>query len=257
MSAGDEVLAAWAAAGTDTVTLPTGTEVQLMLPGPGALARRGMTPGVLRGIVSRLSGDVARAGMTDQDWATWEAEIRELIADAVVAIRPPGRDDFTEHRITPEAKIPPVDEDSLVAMVLRFESPAQVTVRSRAVLAGQPARGAAAAWARTAHATLPAWEAFVDSDEGYLCAISARTWGTRPSELLGIGDPVVGYAVDEALAIRLVLGKDSARKDRQPLPAEAYEQVGRIPHDPAIAEEVAAWHVQLLRAEGRLTEPMH
>lgn len=247
----EEVASAWQDAGTDTVMLPTGTEVRVLLPGPGAMARLELTPSALRGIVGRLTGDLAHGGMSEADWARWRDSIRALIADAVTAIRPPGRQEFSEHRVEPTDKVPPIDEDALTALVLRLEAPAQVDARSRVALGGQPAVVAGAAWARAAHGTLPAWQAFVASDEGLRCAISARTWGQRPSALLGITEPVVAYAVDEALALRLVLvGRPKARKD--PLPPEAYERVGPVRHDDQVAEEVARAHLELLAAEGRV-----
>ena len=247
----DELASAWEEAGTDTVLLPTGTEVRVMLPGPGAMARLELTPAALRGIVGRMTGDLAHGGMSDADWERWRAAIRELVADAVTAVRPPGREGFTPHRVEPTDKVPPIDEDALTALVLRLEAPAQVDARSRLALGGQPAVVAGAVWARAAHSTLPAWQDFVASDEGLRCALSARTWGTRPSALLGITEPVVAYAVDEALALRLVfVRKPKATKD--PLPPEFYEQVGRVPHDDAIAADVARDHLEQLAAEGRV-----
>ena len=50
-------------------------------------------------------------------------------------------------------------------------------------------------------------------------ARTADRWGSRPSQLLGIGEPVVAFAVDEALAIRLQLAEleaqDEARRRAQ------------------------------------------
>lgn len=252
----DEVATAWQEAGTDQVVLPTGTEAQLLLPGPGAMARLELTPSALRGIVGRLTGDLEHAGMSDEDWQRWRGAIRSLIADAVVAIRLPGGDDFRAHRIEPDDRVPPIDEDALTALVLRLESPAQVNARSLVAMGGQPAAMAGATWARAAHGTLPAWESFIASDEGLRCAISARTWATRPSQLLGIAEPVVAYAVDEALALRLTLlqRRPAAASRKDPLPPEYYERTGRVPFDTAVAEDVARAHLEQLAAEGRLRE---
>lgn len=246
-----EIATAWQDAGTDELTLPTGTAARVMLPGPGALARHELTPSVLRGIVGRMTGKLEHAGMSDEDWQRWERAIAELVADAVIAVRPPGHEDFAEHRIEPDDKVPPVDRDALAAIVLRLESPAQVDVRSRVALGGQPSAAAGAAWARAAHGTLPAWQGFVASDEGLRCGLAARTWGTRPSTMLGIVDPVVAYAIDEALALRLILLSKTKSK-RDPLPAEFYEQPGFIPYDQAIAEDVARDHLARLQAEGKV-----
>lgn len=249
----EEVASAWSEAGTETVLLPTGTEVRIMLPGPGSLARHGVTPGTLREIAARRTGKVEHAGVSDADWTAWEASIRQLLAEAVVAIRPPGREAFAEHTIHPDDRIPGADEDALVALVLHLESPAQVDLKSRAVLSGQPARAGGTAWVRTAHRTLPAWISFVESHEGLLCALTARTFGQRPSVLLGIDDPVVAYAVDEALAMRLLLPR-SARKE--PLPIDVYESVA-AGHDDDVARQVAEAHVARLQAEGRLRPGVH
>lgn len=247
----DQVATAWQEAGTDQVMLPTGTEARVMLPGPGAMARLELTPGALRGIVGRLTGKLEHGGMSADDWQRWRGAIRELIAEAVTAVRIPGGEDFAPHRVDPDDRIPPIDEDALTTLVLRLESPAQVDARSRVAHGGQPAAVAGATWARAAHSTLPAWEPFIGSDEGLRCALSARTWGTRPSILLGITEPVVAYAVDEALALRLLLQQRTSRS-KDPLPPEFYEDTGRVPYDADVAADVARAHLEQLAAEGRV-----
>lgn len=249
MTAHPDAATDWQAAGTITVLLPTGTEIRGMLPGSGSLARRGITPGILRDIASRLTGEAGQGGMSDEDWATWEDKVRDVIAEFVTAIRPPGHDEFSEHRIEPEHRVPPIDLDALIAIALRFESPAQVDARSRVALKGQPATSAASLWARTAHATLPAWSEFIESGEGLLCAISARTWGCRPSALLGIDDPVVAYAVDEALSLRLLYLNRGKRKG--PHADEFYESV-QVPYDPDLHARSQAARIAELKAEGLL-----
>lgn len=42
------------------------------------------------------------------------------------------------------------------------------------------------------------------TDQALEKALEARMWGQRPSTLLGIQDPVVASALDEALAVRLI-----------------------------------------------------
>ena len=56
------------------------------------------------------------------------------------------------------------------------------------------------------------------SPQGELLAHTARTWGQRPSAMLGLTDPVVAYALDEALALVLRIREMEARqsaKDRR------------------------------------------
>jgi hypothetical protein len=247
--------ASWQALGTDEVTLPTGACVRLLLPGPGALARHGVTPQTLATWAEGLTGQLRHGGLSEEEWQRWEGAIRLLICDAVLKLRLPsgefeepgkflGRDggpliveDFIERRI------PPIDVDALTQLVLRLEAPARIDLASRVALGGMPVAEVARAWVRTEHMALPGWMGFMKSDEGLRCAISARTWGTRPSTLLGIPDPVVAYAVDEALAMRLAtLGM----KRRPALPED-------VPaYDPAIARESEESHLAQLRAEGRL-----
>lgn len=249
----DDVLAAWQAAGTDELMLPTGTEVRVMLPGPGAMARHGLTPGALRGIVGRLTGEINQGGMSDDDWAAWEASVNILICDTVIEVRPPGRELFEAWTIRPadlaERRLPPVDHDALVTLVMRLDSADRIDARSRAALSGTPAMAAARARARHVVATLPDWMSFVESDEGMLCALTARTFGQRPSALLNIADPVIGYAVDEALMLRLALTKPDRQ---QPLTTSAYERPEIEPYDPAVAAAVQDAHLERLRAEGKL-----
>lgn len=254
---GDDVLEAWAASGTETVMLPNRTEVRVMLPGPGALARHGVTPGVLRGIVGRLTGAVEHAGMAEADWETWDAKLRILVSDAVVALRPPRHDEFSEYRLTPERiaqrKVPPADYDALVAMVLRLEAPAQVDARSRA-LHGEPMSPALVArFAKAEQRTVPAWMTLVESSEGLMCAMTARMFGKLPSELLHIDDEVTAYAVDTALMLRLALARN---EKTEPMPADAYERPDVPPFDPAEADRAYQEHLALLRREGRLTKPV-
>lgn len=255
--AGEDVLEAWAASGTHTVLLPNRTEVRVMLPGPGALARHGVTPGVLRGIVGRLTGAVEHAGMAEADWERWEGKLRILVSDEVVAVRPPGWDDFKEYRIEPDdianRKLPPADYDALVAIALRLEAPEQVTLRSQ-ILHGTPVAPAlVASFAQAEQRTLPAWMEFVESSEGLVCAMTARTFGKLPSELLHIDDEVTAYNVDTALMLRLAFAKKE-----QPAAAGdgAYERPEVPPYDPAVAEQSFRDHIALLQREGRLRKPV-
>ena len=45
-------------------------------------------------------------------------------------------------------------------------------------------------------------------------ALTAQKFGCRPSSLAGIEDPVVAYALDEALAVRLAANEAEARERR-------------------------------------------
>ncbi|MCA1570306.1 MAG: hypothetical protein LC798_08320 [Chloroflexi bacterium] len=239
-----DIAAAWEEAGTVTVMLATGTEVRGMLPGTGALARRGLTPGVLIGIVSRLEGTSidAHGGMSDEDWEAHEGKVRDLVGDFVTSIRPPGHEEFAPHVIEPEHRVPPEDLDALTAIVLRFESPAQVDARHRARLRGMPLTSAAAAWSRTAGQTLPAWESLITSDEAFLYDWTAHRYGCRPSDLLNIDDRVIASSVDVALATRALMRSSRPRRESpEPL---------TVPYDPAMQERSRTAHTERLRAKG-------
>lgn len=51
---------------------------------------------------------------------------------------------------------------------------------------------------------------FVTSTEGLMAALTAAKWHTTPSRLLHVRDGVVSYALDEALALRLVTEEGKA-----------------------------------------------
>jgi hypothetical protein len=83
----------------------------------------------------------------------------------------------------------------------------------------------------------------VQSDQAVLMAQVAQAFGPSPSVRLGIVDPVEAYLVDEALAIRLAQGLSN----HEEAPAGM-----RVEEDPLVAAEVAEWHMDLLRAEGKI-----
>lgn len=74
-------------------------------------------------------------------------------------------------------------------------------------------------------------------------AETAKAFGPAPSVRLGVRDPVEAYLLDEALTLRLLLG---------PLKRDERGNGMRVEHDPLIAAEVADWHMDLLRREGRI-----
>jgi len=78
----------------------------------------------------------------------------------------------------------------------------------------------------SASATTPS---FVAGSTATLVGLTAKTFGTRPSVLLGVPDPVVAYALDEAIALRLLFDEQRARQDpsKGSIPAgQRYEQPG-------------------------------
>lgn len=69
---------------------------------------------------------------------------------------------------------------------------------------------------------------FVDGTEALILGMTAKTFATRPSLLLGVGDPVVAYALDESIAMRLIYeerrAQDGARSKPGLLPpGQRYE----------------------------------
>ena len=62
--------------------------------------------------------------------------------------------------------------------------------------------------------------------------LTGRTFGRLPSELLGVVDPVVAYAVDEAVALRLKFDGERARDAASGKgtigPDERYETIGDV-----------------------------
>jgi hypothetical protein len=66
---------------------------------------------------------------------------------------------------------------------------------------------------------------FVTGQASVSLALTAKTWGVRPSSLIGVTDPVVALALDEALAVRLYQQAAS-----QPAPgASSYQPAARLP----------------------------
>ena len=255
----DEVLAAWQAAGTEELMLPTGTEIRMLLPGPGALARLGLSPTTLLTIAAHRTGEIEHGGMSDEDWARWEAKIAVLICDSVLAIKPPGFDDFAEWTFSPDDlkqhRVPPVDHDALVSLVTTFETPAQVDARSRVVHRGMSVSHAARIFAREEARTIPGWGEFIESEQGLMVALTARTFGQLPSTMLRIDNPTTALAVDVGAMGRIAFLRPAKK---QPLDPDYYERPDAEPYDPAVAAEVQNAHLERLRAEGRLkAEPTH
>ena len=63
-----------------------------------------------------------------------------------------------------------------------------------------------------------------------MLARTAQAWGRSPSEYLEVDDPVLRYAVDEAVAMRLAIATDQRKpvgKGTLP-PGQRYETPGEI-----------------------------
>jgi hypothetical protein len=75
---------------------------------------------------------------------------------------------------------------------------------------------------------------FVESPAAMTLAGTAQRFGQRPSSLLGLRDPVVALALDQALAVRLAIDEDRrAREARSGKPGMLpdgmrYETEGEI-----------------------------
>ena len=69
------------------------------------------------------------------------------------------------------------------------------------------------------------------SPDALLIAQTAKTWGRSPSDYLEVVDPVLRYAVDEAIAMRFAIAQAEARKvkGKGALPVgQRYETPGEI-----------------------------
>lgn len=71
---------------------------------------------------------------------------------------------------------------------------------------------------------------FVRSPGALMLGLTAQTFGQSPAkDYLGIGDPVVAYALDEAIALRLLFDRQPKRALRGSIPAgQVYEQAGMV-----------------------------
>jgi hypothetical protein len=124
MGGREAVLEAWQAAGTELTMLPSGVEVRLDLPSLAQLELNGLTSRPLTSLV--MNGGTARHAK----WRpAWGEEVRELIAEAVVGIRPPGFAEVEPYRLTVEdlaadpPKLPRSDLEALGYLVLRLRTP--------------------------------------------------------------------------------------------------------------------------------------
>jgi hypothetical protein len=133
-------MAAWTAAGTQLVMLPSSVEVRVDLPSIPALIASGQMPGYLRSMAMKVVGseEIDPAALTDEDRERWDEFERLLISQTVVAFKPPGMDE-QPGRITMDdlkADPCPIPRDDLLAirnMALRIQTPAMVDAMSRLV----------------------------------------------------------------------------------------------------------------------------
>lgn len=129
-----EGLAAWRAAGTDEVMLPTGTEVRIFRPSLERLAREELLVGTLR--LAALREGTSKTPPTEEAKAAWDKSHR-LVAEHLLGFRPPGGEwlptppEIVEGDLSP---LPPVDREALVALMLHARSPRLIDTRSRLAL---------------------------------------------------------------------------------------------------------------------------
>lgn len=130
----DDALDAWQAAGTDEVMLPTGTAVRMTRPSFERLAREGLMTGALR--AAALRDDRGGGTPTPEDQGARERS-HALVGEHLLEFRPPGRE-WTP--APPEvtagdlSKLPPIDRETLVALVLHARTPRYVDTTSRVAL---------------------------------------------------------------------------------------------------------------------------
>lgn len=133
-------MAAWQAAGTELVMLPSSVEVRVELPSIPALIGSGQMPGYLRSLAMKFMGteDMNADNLNDEERKKWEDFERLLITQTVVAFKPPGMPE-TPGRITMEdlkADPCPIPRDDLLAIrniALRIQTPKMVDATSRLV----------------------------------------------------------------------------------------------------------------------------
>lgn len=131
-------MAAWQAAGTQLVMLPSSVEVRVDLPSVYDLISSGQMPGYLRSLAAKFMGDdeLTSTDLTDEEREKWEDFERLLITQTVVAFKPPGMAE-TPGKITMDdlkadpCPIPRDDLQALRNMALRIQTPAMVDAFSR------------------------------------------------------------------------------------------------------------------------------
>lgn len=175
--------AAWQAAGTDWIQLPSGVEMRGELPVVADLLMRGALPTALRAIALRFASDegVDESQLDSDAQAAWEALQRQLIHEAFTAARwtcacpecverraglgieplqeRPRRIPLEDLEADPP-RMPRIDLAALRDMVIRARSPKQVDAMSRVAHGQMGAAEAAVIVERERRNTIEAWGSF-------------------------------------------------------------------------------------------------
>lgn len=97
-------------------------------------------------------------------------------------------------------------------------------------------------WTRIEHGRSKHGIPFVMTDEALRLVLQAETWHRRPSEMIGVSDPVVALALDDALLERLWQVRREQPADTTQLPAglryETARDIAPPPNDPARVQEL-------------------
>jgi len=131
----DAGLAAWQAAGTDEVMLPTGTEVRIYRPSLEILAREELLTGTLR--LAALRERSGSNAPSDDETRAAQDKAHRLVGEHLREFHPPSGAWLP---VPPEiaggdlSMLPPVDREALVALTLHARSPRYVDTRSRLAL---------------------------------------------------------------------------------------------------------------------------
>ncbi len=133
-----DIGAAWMAAGTITVMLPSEMQVKVEETSVPQLMVRGVFPSYLRSMADQFMGDGVDPSKLDAgETAKWKEMVALLARHMVREVALPGSDDFAPYMLTPEQvndddpRMPRVDLEALQHMVLHLRSPREVDATSR------------------------------------------------------------------------------------------------------------------------------
>jgi hypothetical protein len=215
----EEALAAWQAAGTDIILLPSGVEARLDIPTLGRMLARGILPGHLRALALKVNSPegVKLASLSEDETRDWDELEQLMIADCVIAIRPPGFKKLTPFRLSPEdvaadpPKLPRVDLEALRNIVLRIRTPKQIDALSRLAFGQMTREDATLIVDKEQVNTIVAWATFRDE---------RRRAGMR-AQRKSVGKPAVDPAGDNRAARRLRRRRGAGAATDEPAAAAA------------------------------------
>lgn len=196
----------WRQLGHERIELPSGFQVQLVLPSEDDLLRRGLFPEELRSVAVLMARDaLERAGEKDpgpkaadrlsQEQMQKAVQVPDLLVSiAVRRVRPPGQpldDDegWEDAQLSPEdlMSLPPGDAEALRAIVQRETTGACVTAVARYNRGEIDEDEVAAIFTAEAGRSLPDWRSFRGIAGGGQPGQPGRPMGPAPLDHLGAG----------------------------------------------------------------------